>query len=347
MKKNIINFTLVILFLLLSSLVPHYYNIYETNKQETIRINEENNKLIEIGYNTKEIEILRNNLEDIKILYNYKYLNNLTNLINNENYNKDNLKLYLNYLNKDKTIEEIITYTTEPIVNITKCKYYIESKLDNYIEYYNNHKDLSYDEIILRINSNIDKQFYTNTKKTDLSKEYLILVNKYNYLDPNYKVNLVYSGAGYGDLEVNVQKEYIKMRNDGLKAGVDLYSVSAYRDYYTQKYIYENKVKYAGQINADKYSARPGHSEHQTGLALDLNTAETKDHFENTKEYAWLMENSKNYGFILRYPKGKEYITGYSYEPWHFRYVGKEAATYIMDNNITFEEYYAYFVDNK
>lgn len=68
MKKNIINFTLVILFLLLSSLVPHYYNIYEINKQETIRINEENNKLIEIGYNTKEIEILRNNLEDIKIL---------------------------------------------------------------------------------------------------------------------------------------------------------------------------------------------------------------------------------------------------------------------------------------
>ena len=71
------------------------------------------------------------------------------------------------------------------------------------------------------------------------------------------------------------------------------------------------------------------------------------DKFEKTKEYDWLIKNSKNFGFILRYPEGKEYITGYAYEPWHFRYVGKEAATYIMDNNITFEEYYAYFVDNK
>ena len=90
---------------------------------------------------------------------------------------------------------------------------------------------------------------------------------------------------------------------------------------------------------ADTYSARAGSSEHQTGLAVDINTASSRANFQNTKEYKWLINNSYKYGFIERYPKGKTNITGYKYEPWHYRYVGIEAASIIHEKGITFEEY--------
>ena len=90
------------------------------------------------------------------------------------------------------------------------------------------------------------------------------------------------------------------------------------------------------------YSAKPGYSEHQTGLAFDINSI--RDSFADTKEGLWLAKNAHIYGFILRYPKGKESITGYKYEPWHYRYVGVSVAQYIFENQITFEEYYAKFV---
>ena len=94
-----------------------------------------------------------------------------------------------------------------------------------------------------------------------------------------------------------------------------------------------------GQSLADTYSARPGSSEHQTGLALDINTASVQAHFENTPTYAWLVEHCAEYGFILRYPEGKERITGYRFEPWHYRYVGREHAEEIMRRGLTLEEY--------
>ena len=91
------------------------------------------------------------------------------------------------------------------------------------------------------------------------------------------------------------------------------------------------------QKERDKVSARPGFSEHQTGLAIDINSLD--ESFENTVAGKWLAENSSKYGFILRYPKGKEGITGYNYEPWHLRYVGKKLATYLYKHNLVFEEY--------
>ena len=85
------------------------------------------------------------------------------------------------------------------------------------------------------------------------------------------------------------------------------------------------------------YSARPGHSEHQLGYAVDINTVQEK--FKNTKEYAFLKDNAYKYGFIERYKEGKEFITGYGYEPWHYRYVGIDAAKIIYENDLTLEEY--------
>lgn len=123
---------------------------------------------------------------------------------------------------------------------------------------------------------------------------------------------------------------------------VTLLAVSGYRTYSYQKKLYDNKVSSAGQKEADKYVAQPGASEHQTGLAMDVLSNEytsLDDGFEKTKAFKWLEENCSKYGFIIRYPKDKENITGYNYEPWHIRYVGTAEASEISQKHITLEEY--------
>jgi D-alanyl-D-alanine carboxypeptidase len=131
------------------------------------------------------------------------------------------------------------------------------------------------------------------------------------------------------------------------KDGINLVARSGYRSYNTQVSLYDGYVKNYGQEYADKYSAVPGQSEHQTGLAMDI-TAESvglklEDSFGETKEGKWTMENSYKFGFIIRYPEGMENITGYLYEPWHLRYLGVELATEVYEKGLTLEEYFEIF----
>ena len=116
--------------------------------------------------------------------------------------------------------------------------------------------------------------------------------------------------------------------------------MSTYRSYEYQVDLYNRYVKTDGKEAADTYSGRPGNSEHQTGLAMDI---ANKNGFisKGDKEYDWLVNNSYKYGFILRYPKGSETITGYMYEEWHYRYLGKEAAKEIKNTGLTYDEYMA------
>jgi zinc D-Ala-D-Ala carboxypeptidase len=125
---------------------------------------------------------------------------------------------------------------------------------------------------------------------------------------------------------------------------IDLVGQSAYRSYATQQAVFKRLTKkYGGEQEANKVSSHPGQSEHQTGLAIDITSHRMgftlEEKFGETPEGIWLKENAPKYGFIIRYPKGKEEITGYSYEPWHIRYVGKEAAQEIASKNSTLEEY--------
>ncbi len=119
--------------------------------------------------------------------------------------------------------------------------------------------------------------------------------------------------------------------------GISLFIVSGFRSYDDQDVIYNRYVSQDGKAEADRYSARPGHSEHQTGYAFDLNSLE--EYFADTPEGIWLAENCHKYGFIIRYPKGKEHITGYMYEPWHVRYLGVDIATSVYESGLTLEEY--------
>ncbi|MBR6918210.1 MAG: M15 family metallopeptidase [Clostridia bacterium] len=119
--------------------------------------------------------------------------------------------------------------------------------------------------------------------------------------------------------------------------GITLWVASGYRSYDTQAWLYNNYVAMDGKAAADTYSARPGHSEHQTGLAFDLNYV--ADYFASTPEGIWLAANCWKYGFIIRYPAGKESITGYKYEPWHVRYLGKDVAKKVYESGLCLEEY--------
>lgn len=131
---------------------------------------------------------------------------------------------------------------------------------------------------------------------------------------------------------------FMEMKNAAARDGITLTIVSGYRSYARQEKLYNNYVAKDGQAEADRYSARPGHSEHQSGLAMDLNSVD--DSFANTKEAKWIAENCAKYGFIIRYPKDKEDITGYIYEPWHVRYLGVDLAEAITTSGLCFEEYF-------
>ncbi|TCJ02895.1 M15 family metallopeptidase [Cytobacillus praedii] len=183
---------------------------------------------------------------------------------------------------------------------------------------------------------------------------FMVLVNKEFSLPDGYtpedlvRPNVLFS---FGDQDI--EKAYMrqdaataleKMFEEAKKLGIHLFAVSGYRSYNRQIQVYKAEVNKFGEEKAALAVAVPGTSEHQTGLTMDLSSQSAKfelsEQFGETPEGKWIAANAHLYGFILRYPKGKEGITGYKYEPWHFRYVGKEAATIIYKKGWTLEEYF-------
>ncbi|MGL5693060.1 MAG: M15 family metallopeptidase, partial [Peptostreptococcaceae bacterium] len=171
---------------------------------------------------------------------------------------------------------------------------------------------------------NITKQFKTTNKYIEsyqpLEIEDIVVVNKDYVLPKDYRA------------DKNLEKEALnaanKMMKDALEDGITIKITSGYRSFSTQKELYRRYVRIDGEEAASRYSAEAGYSEHQTGLAFDFSNENTKktigDWFTDTLQAKWLYENAYKYGFIIRYPEGKEHITGYQYESWHYRYVGYE-----------------------
>lgn len=173
-------------------------------------------------------------------------------------------------------------------------------------------------------------------------------VDGVTYIDGILIANKTYalpSSYNPGGLTSDTYSAFQELASGAANDGLNIYISSGFRSYETQDAIYNNYVAVNGQATADTFSARPGHSEHQTGLAIDVN--EISDAFIGTPEAIWLEEHCVEYGFIIRYPQGKQGITGYKYEPWHIRYVGKENAKIIHeaaiaagDPYLTLEEYF-------
>lgn len=184
----------------------------------------------------------------------------------------------------------------------------------------------------------------TTTRKPTTTTKKATQTASQNVSSPTYINGILIANKSY-PLPANynpgvnpaAQSAFNTMQSAAAKEGINLYIVSGFRSYSTQRDIYNNYVARDGKAAADRYSARPGHSEHQTGLAFDVNSLSQS--FENTPEGRWLAANCYKYGFIIRFPKGKESITGYMYEPWHIRYLGISTATSVYNSGLTLEEY--------
>ena len=182
-------------------------------------------------------------------------------------------------------------------------------------------------------------------------KGFLILVNRENQVSETYKPKDLEPIKYYAPdrekssrfMRAEASEAFNSLVEAAAKDEVILRMTTAYRSYNFQKTLYDSYVEKEGQEAADRFSAKPGCSEHQTGLAVDVSSPsvnyELTDQFGETREGKWLSENAYRYGFIIRFPKGKEDITGYQYEPWHIRYVGLEAAKEIHDQGLTLEEF--------
>lgn len=191
--------------------------------------------------------------------------------------------------------------------------------------------------------------YYVQTR--GVSDWKLLLVNDWNGMSSNYESTVTFVSAGNRNQEVDsrILADLKAMLEAGKAYGIDVQS--GYRSAEHQGELYWRQVQnrknaglteLAAQKAAGQVVKRPGYSEHNTGLAVDLGGSgnfKLEQDFENTAAFRWLIENCADYGFILRFPKGKEAITGVIYEPWHYRYVGKEAAKEIMDSGICLEEY--------
>ena len=194
-------------------------------------------------------------------------------------------------------------------------------------------------------------------KKAQLQKDQenglFLLVNKdpENHLDPSYKAEdlepVKYYAADRNKytrfMRAEAAEAFHRLVETAAEEGIDIVMTTAYRSYEFQQILWDNYVAQKGEEEANKTSARPGESEHQTGLAVDLSTSEidyrNSSDFADTAAGRWVAENAHKFGFILRFPEDKTDITGYSYEPWHIRYVGLTAAADIYEENLTLEEY--------
>ena len=225
------------------------------------------------------------------------------------------------------------------------------AKLDNYERYLKYADETGEDEdvTVLCVNLDLDKEDYVDTVKVE-KFSIDMLVNKHRYLSEDYEPNDLMeipeeyaseAGMKSSRIAFNAFKE---MSNAASKEGYGMVINSAYRSYQDQVELGEYYKKWYGQSYVDKYVAKPGFSEHQTGLAYDVGSRSVNV-FANSREYQWMKDNAYKYGFIERFTKRYENITGFRMEAWHYRYVGKDIAKYIHDNNISFEEYWAINLD--
>lgn len=255
--------------------------------------------------------------------------------------------LILKNKNKNEKIKPVAKNENPLITSLKDERYFIKKNMNRYLKYAK--KNQSSSEIIRDVNCNLDKKQYQDTEEANINQNSLTLVNKYYYLTQDYipadliTLNAKYNTGPNNKLKKEAADAFMKMSDAALLDNVIIKNASGYRSYEYQVNLYNNYVNKDGKNLADKYSARPGFSEHQTGLCTDINQIDIG--FEKTDAFKWLDKNAYKYGFILRFPKNKENLTGYQYEPWHYRYVGTSAAQVIKKENLTLEEYHAFYVN--
>ncbi|MGX8797090.1 M15 family metallopeptidase [Fusibacter sp. JL298sf-3] len=246
------------------------------------------------------------------------------------------------------------TPTVEAALPFEEVPYYTSENAERYEAYATRYPEYDDARVVREVNMKLDYAFYSDDAIEPAAQmnTLMVLCNKFNQIPADYKIEqLTDVPASYHlndsktyRLDQRALDAFVEMHSAAKAEGVSLTIVSAYRTHDFQKRLYDNYVARSGKSEADRFSARPGHSEHETGLAIDLN--QIAERFEDTEAFRWLSDNAHTYGYILRYPKGLEGETGYMYEPWHYRFVGREVAEFIKTEDITFDAYHAMYLVN-
>lgn len=279
-------------------------------------------------------------------------------------YSEDETKLILDKLESEEEEYIISLGYNEFIPNFLNTKYFMFKNLNNYLDQvitkdedffkYHGTEGYDYDNIVALVNTHRDQDYYSLDLKTDFSKNYGILANKYYSLGIDYEpddlvnIDIKYYYGDAKKIRSEVYDAFIEMWNAAYNEGIYLIVISAYRSALHQEEVYNEYKENKGTKYADSIAARAGYSEHQTGLSLDIYSKECTSQatFHESNTYQWLINNSYKYGFILRYPKDKQNITGYNYESWHYRYLGVDLAKKVYESGLTYDEYYAYYMEN-
>lgn len=341
LKKEIFISSIIILVIALFS--SYFYIKNNNNSTKELKVFNMNNK--------EKIFSYISNTEDY--IPKYREMYEQINYHNEENYNKEiNVLLNLNYtpleINniydfiKRNNIKKLLTAEKLDLTNYYNITNFEVDKINRYEEYVNLH-NCSLDEAVLKVNIGLDHDFYTQIESIQNNNDYTILVNKYHYLgdyEPSDLKSLSYDKKY--QLREKARDAFEELVSSAKLENVFIRPYSAYRSYKYQQSLYNTYVNRDGEKNADTYSARPGHSEHQTGLAVDVWSEGYNELLNN--DAIWLKENSYKYGFIIRYTKENENITGYIEEPWHLRYLGIDIATDVYEKNLTYDEYYDLYI---
>lgn len=289
----------------------------------------------------------------VLIIKNIRYHNSNTYKLLQVGYQENEIEVINNKLSNSQIEKLINEKHNDNIVKIIKAKYYIAKNYDRYLAYQAINPSTSINDIIAIVNVGADHDWYDENfiADADLTKSELVLVNKFHKLKNEHTpdnltaVSLMYAYSN-NELQEIAVTAFTEMAKAAKEEDLTLIAASSYRSYKVQEKLYNNYILTYGEEYANTISAKQGHSEHQTGLATDILTYNTgTSKFKDTKESEWLIANAYKYGFILRYPENKTYLTGYAYEPWHYRFVGVDVAKKIHNENITFDEYYAYYIE--
>lgn len=298
---------------------------FEINYIEEVTSAKDINTLLKLGYTPNEINTFYEKIpSSVKVIVTNEYNKSITNYITLEYFNEENLDRYIKYDNDENKLKSV--YDTSIINN-------------NY----------TYEDTVTFVNAYLDKDYYTNdiNLTNEEANNIDVIVNKYYKLNSDYepsdliKINSKFSAGNNQKLRKEAASKFEEMASDALSEGLKIYAGSTYRSYDYQLGLYNRYVAKDGFEKAETYSARAGYSEHQLGLAVDIINSRWSYLSETDKEYEWLINNSYKYGYILRYPRNKEYITGYVFEDWHFRYLGIDLATKVYNSGLTYDEYIA------
>lgn len=336
------------IFLLLTSLlgatITYFYfyphKIEDKEVKNTMK-EEKTSKTLEVALETEEYqEQYKSAYEEINYQEEKDFIKNINTLLD-LHYNTEEINKIYAYL-KEENILKLLNLGKINLDPYYQIKNFEVDKIAEYEEYQTKY-NTTLTDAVLKVNIGLNHDFYTQIQDINNQDEYTVLVNKYHSLGtyaPTDLKSLSYN-ASY-KLREKAADAFEKLVSAAKLDNVFIRPYSAYRSYTYQTSLYDRYVKRDGKEEADTYSARPGHSEHQTGLAVDVWTEGKQEIMP--KDAEWLKQNSYKYGFIIRYTKENQNITGYIAEPWHLRYLGIDIASDVVEKKLTYDEYYDLYI---